>query len=358
MSARNDTATMRDRLGCLSVSGGALAAVVVAVIVAWTLLGGPALFSPGALNAVSKSRTLGGVTSHAQLSNCDACHPAPWSSQTMADRCLGCHTDVLAQVDGARGLHGHIVGGSVSPTCRGCHPDHRGASAALTVTDASFPHELTSYSLVGHRRTAKGAQVTCSDCHPHGLTAFDQATCYDCHTKLNAGFMSPHVVTFGRQCVPCHDGSGQFGSDFDHSKLPFKLTGKHVTLACGRCHTNTASAQAMHDTPSECISCHASVDKHKGSFGRLCGQCHTADGWANANFNHAIFPVDHGSREQKPTCQTCHPNDVSTYTCFGCHRHSPASVTQQHEGRAAASLTDCIRCHSGNRRGNGGQGGD
>ena len=37
---------------------------------------------------------LGGVSSHAALgADCAACHTAPWSSQSMDDLCLACHTD-------------------------------------------------------------------------------------------------------------------------------------------------------------------------------------------------------------------------------------------------------------------------
>jgi hypothetical protein len=49
------------------------------------------------------------------------------------------------------------------------------------------------------------------------------------------------------------------------------------------------------------------------------------------------------------TCQTCHPNGTSTYTCLGCHFHTPANVQAQHEGQSASQLANCIRCHPGGR---------
>ena len=163
--------------------------------------------------------------------------------------------------------------------------------------------------------------------------------------------MRQHDAAFGTQCVTCHDGTGRFGADFDHSKLPFKLTGKHAGLACTRCHPNTGSSQALKNTPSDCYSCHAGNDKHQGSFGRLCGQCHSTDAWTGAKFDHSTFPIDHGSRQQTSTCQTCHPTSLQTYTCFGCHAHDPGRVQAQHEGRSLSQISDCIRCHAGGRKG-------
>jgi hypothetical protein len=336
----------------VSGSGIVAAAVSLAALLVWGLFQGPALFSPGTLNAQAKSRTLGGITNHAQLAgDCGACHTAPWNPRTMADRCVACHTDVGAELQARSGLHGTLAWGTSSPTCRGCHPEHNGPIGALDNLGPTFPHDLTRYSLRGHRRTAKGAALACTDCHPKGVATFDQATCTSCHTALDSAFMTRHEASFGRQCRTCHDGSDRFGADFDHNKLPFKLSGKHAAVACQRCHANAASAGALRSTPQDCNGCHAKDDQHKGAFGLQCGQCHTPASWANATFDHTIFPVNHGSEAQVATCKTCHPNDVSTYTCYGCHEHTPARVQADHEGQAIAGLADCIRCHAGGRKG-------
>lgn len=248
-------------------------AIVVTLlgIVVWMVLQGPALFSPGPLNAQAKTQALGGVTSHAQLAHrCGACHAAPWSSQTMADRCDACHTDVGTQIQGHSGIHGGLVGAMSSPTCGVCHSEHLGPNGALT-------------------------------------------------------------------------------ANFDHNAFPFKLTGAHASVACQLCHTSAASLQDLRNTPQDCYSCHAKVDKHAGTFGKMCGQCHSTTTWANAKFDHTVFPLNHGSNQQAATCTTCHPNGFSTYTCLGCHFHTPASVQSDHEGKSLAALADCIHCHPGGR---------
>ena len=172
-------------------------------LLVWMLVMGPDLFSPGSLNSQAKAQTLGGVTSHAQLArDCGACHAAPWSSQTMDDKCLACHTDVRTQVKGHSGIHGGMLG-ATSSSCKACHSEHLGPNGALT-------------------------------------------------------------------------------ANFNHDSFPFKLTGKHASVPCQQCHANATSLQDLRNTPQDCYSCHAKDDKHGGSFGRLCGQCHKTTDWGDA----------------------------------------------------------------------------
>jgi hypothetical protein len=260
---------VKSRLGFLSASGAVVAAVAVVGVVGISVVKGPVLFSPGGLSAMSKGHTYGGVSSHAQIKGCGSCHSAPWSSQTMADKCLACHTDVASQMQSGSGIHAQMAGSVSSPTCKGCHTDHHG---------------------------------------PNGTTTF-----------------------------------------FDHSKTSFKLTGAHTKVACNLCHGNATSLQDFRNAPTTCYGCHAKNDPHKGSFGQQCDQCHNTSSWAGANFKHDIIPVNHGTDQQASTCQTCHPNGTGTYTCYGCHRHTPANVQSGHEGQSAAQLADCIRCHKGGK---------
>jgi Class III cytochrome C family len=349
---------VNNRLGFISTTGILGAIVVLAAVAAWTVFLGQGLFSPGALNSAATGKVLGGVRTHAEIGQkCGACHAAPWGTTTQAHLCLSCHADVDSQIQGHSGLHSGIVGKAVSPTCRGCHTEHHGPSGVLTVLDeATFPHDLTGYSLSRHTFQSNGARFTCVDCHGKDIAHFDQTVCADCHARMDSAFMAQHEKAFGKTCLACHNGSGKDGANFDHNQLPFKLTGKHAKVACDRCHTGVgASAKGPQFTPQECYSCHAKDDKHKGTFGTQCGQCHSTDGWGNAKFDHNIFPVNHGRRGgQQASCQTCHPTTLSEYTCYGCHEHTPAKVLAEHEGRAASTLTNCIRCHAGGR----GEGGD
>lgn len=262
---------MSNRPGFLSVTGAMAAAAAVSLLLVWMLFGGLTPFSPGGLNGVAQARTLGGVTSHARLAGrCEACHTAPWSPQTMADRCVACHGDVATQMQTHSGLHASMNGG-VFRTCSSCHSEHGGPNGSLY-------------------------------------------------------------------------------ANFDHSTAVFKLTGKHAGVSCTRCHRDLGSVQGLQGTPRDCFACHAKDDHHNGSFGRQCGQCHTPNGWTGATFDHTIFPVNHGGNAQA-ACTTCHPNGTGTYTCYGCHEHTPANVASEHRGQNIPNIADCIRCHAGGRGG-------
>jgi nitrate/TMAO reductase-like tetraheme cytochrome c subunit len=340
---------MNRRPDFVSPTGLVVALVVIFGVLLWTLVEGPVLFSSGPLNSAAQGKPLGGVKSHAQLTNdCGSCHPAPWSSKSMADSCLDCHTGVAGQIRAEEGLHGRLLGRLSSPTCRGCHPEHNGPDGALTVLDRdAFDHDLTGYSLRTHVRTAQGDRFTCKDCHTEDLMKFDQVVCAECHATIDAAFMERHAATYGKDCLPCHDGSGRDGADYAHDTGPFKLTGEHAEVACVDCHRDARSQADLKQTPQDCFSCHAEDDAHDGAYGRQCEDCHTAASWGDATFDHSVFPLDHGSEERRATCETCHPDGTDSYTCYGCHAHAQAKVLDQHEGRTLAELNDCASCHPG-----------
>lgn len=307
---------------------------------------GPVMFSPGPLNAVAGNRAVGGISTHAELAGrCEDCHAAPWSKQTMSDRCLDCHQDVAAQVRGQTDLHGKMSAANVPLACQGCHPEHRGADASLTVlSSATFSHDLASYSLRGHERTAEGAKVTCADCHGQDLTRFDQATCTSCHTERDANWMQQHTTTFGSQCLSCHDGVDRYGADFDHNKVAFRLEGEHAEVHCAQCHTNATTIEALQQTPRNCVACHEKDDAHQGQLGQQCEQCHTASSWENVTFDHnkSAFPLT--GAHAKVACNQCHQNSTFQGTptdCISCHPE-PAF----HAGAFGNQSTQCATCHT------------
>ncbi|MBI5564661.1 MAG: cytochrome c3 family protein [Chloroflexi bacterium] len=141
-------ADLMRRLGCLTPLGLFAGLLTLLIVGGVALASGGAMFSPGELNAHA-GESLGGVTSHAQLSDrCAACHVDPWSSEVMATRCLSCHTDVRAQLDNPQSLH------SAMPDvkqCRSCHAEHNGSTASLlrlNLTD--FPHDRLPFTLAAH----------------------------------------------------------------------------------------------------------------------------------------------------------------------------------------------------------------
>jgi hypothetical protein len=334
---------MKKPLGCLSRSGLLTALLVLVLLVTVGLVWGGLLFSPGPLNAQAGEEPLGGVHSHAETGGrCSACHVAPWSNETMSDRCMVCHTDVVAQLRDPTSLHGALARSGEVQTCASCHPEHQGNDAPLTALDPdTFPHEVTGYSLEAHRQTADGSAFACTDCHGDDLVHFDPIRCADCHGELDPAAMEAHDRAFGPDCLACHDGIDTYGAPFDHSQTVFPLEGQHATLACAACHRETATIADLQSTPQDCFACHEADDAHEGRYGQDCAVCHTAEGWEQVTIDHdqTAFPLV--GLHVNVACEDCHKDNVYQGTpldCVACHQADDA-----HEGQFG---TDCSACHS------------
>ncbi|MCX7670719.1 MAG: hypothetical protein N2439_11690 [Anaerolineae bacterium] len=330
------------RLGCITGAGLLSAALTLLLTLGIVLVTGGTWFSPGPLNAQTGATALGGVRSHAETGGrCEACHSAPWDPTTMSQRCLACHTAVNAELSDPTSLHGALMAQERATTCRGCHVEHRGPSASLTVLDpATFPHEAVGYSLTGHARRADGQPFACADCHTTQLANFDVAACTACHRQADAAYMERHLADFGEACLGCHDGVDRYSRQrFDHDRLLFPLTGKHEEIACAGCHAGARTVADLQAAPPTCIGCHRMDDAHQGEFGTDCAACHHTAGWKPATFDHSksAFPLT--GKHADVRCERCHVNQVfkgTATTCIGCHQ-DPV----YHVGMFGTACADC-----------------
>lgn len=333
------------RLGCLTGPGVVAAFITALIIAGYAYLRGGLLYSPGQLSTQGV-RLLGGVTSHAETGGeCQACHTAPWDPARMADRCLACHVEISGQMRDVTTLHGALFEHDPGLDCRDCHPEHRGADAPLTVMEDldAFPHEAVGFSLNGHQFTVAFDPLQCANCHHDDILTFTPETCDACHRQLDQAFMTAHVLSFGSDCIACHDGVDRFDENFDHSVLSFPLTGGHAELACVQCHVNARRLPDFAATSQSCSSCHAEPAFHAGHFGPDCAACHSTDAWIPAEFSGPhTFPLDHGGGA---TCATCHSATVSTYTCYGCHEHTEAEMREEHLDEGITDFQNCAECH-------------
>jgi len=328
--------------GCLTVPGLITAVLTGLVVLAVGLLRGGVLFSPGPLNAQAGA-LIGSVTSHADLSGrCTACHAFFWQRAAMADRCVLCHTDVDVQLQDPSTLHGDQFSKKPGISCRYCHPDHLGVNAPLTdMTRVDISHQTFGYSLAAHQHQADGSPFACKTCHVNGYTTFDQTICTTCHQQIDLIYTQAHLKAFGESCLACHDGIDTYNHNFDHGKVAFQLTGKHVPLDCGACHSGARTIADLKATPQACSSCHAKDDAHQGQFGTSCGTCHSPDGWLPASFDHSKTKFPLTGAHLKLDCIQCHTNaDFASLPadCFSCHAKDDA-----HKGQFG---TSCGTCHS------------
>ena len=272
---------------------------------------------------------------HADLAgDCSQCHTA-FDLADEARRCLVCHEDVANDLAAGTGHHGRAPG-RVGEDCRSCHTEHRGAEFdILGLQPASFDHSLTDFALLGPH-----AAQLCESCHASGDAYRDAPSdCVDCHAEDDA-----HGGTLGRDCVSCHRVSLERGAKgwatarFDHDETRFPLTGGHVDVACGLCHSGADYTAA----PTECASCHRLDDAHQGAFGSDCASCHDTRSWARSGFDHeAVSGFALAGRHAAAECRSCHVEPPGHATlpkdCGSCHRLDDA-----HRGAYGA---DCERCH-------------
>jgi hypothetical protein len=193
----------------------------------------------------------------------------------------------------------------------------------------------------------------CAACHAAPWSKSTMANlCLECHSEVRKeieAHRSLHgLLSESTHCRDCHsEHNGPNGNltnlaRFDHDCAAFKLTGKHLSVACQSCHADNH----FKGTPQTCVSCHADPPIHKGRFGTSCASCHSTETWTGATFKHT-FPLDHRNKRQPIACATCHTgnDNYQTYTCYGCHAHQPRKMERVHSNKRIERLEDCARCH-------------
>ncbi|GAB4501254.1 MAG: hypothetical protein Fur0035_07950 [Anaerolineales bacterium] len=308
-------------------------------------INGSGFFSAGSLNAQGSGGTLGGVHSHAEIGDdCAKCHPALWEPDTMGDRCVVCHTDVVVQLAFPNSLHGAIQSQVSKINCRSCHSEHKGPDAPLTDAHLSnFPHDKMKFMLESHQSKADKSKFACADCHVDGFNSFQQTQCAECHRQMDAAFVTAHGIEYGQDCLACHDGVETIHQTFNHSSAAFQLVGKHTQLRCAECHSGAHSRSELKNAPTACESCHAKDDAHQGRYGLSCGECHNPAGWRdNLKFDHnrlSSFKLEGG--HVGVACEKCHTNPAKfagiASDCASCH-----AKDDKHDGKFGA----CNVCHN------------
>ena len=226
--------------------------------------------------------------------------------------------------------------------------------AALIGLVFYYPHLMISPGALieGHRALA----TDCFACHTPWRGAAS-TRCETCHAVADIGLrttlgaplpqrglkISFHQELIESDCMACHS---------DH-------LGPRITAADRRPFSHELLRPAVRD---RCDACHtAPTDRLHRQITGNCQQCHSNERWKPASFEHEKFfllDADHDA-----TCETCHTgNNFETYTCYGCHEHTPAGVAAEHREEGIRKFDDCVECHrsaEGEPEGRGGRdGGD
>ena len=342
-----------------------LLAMTALLLVVATRVGHAQMLSPGPLSSA-----------HASLdgdNDCGQCHES--GKQVVATLCFSCHKDLGAKIAAGTGLHGRQYKGQA---CENCHVEHLGRSSKLVRWPGGdlnkLDHDLTGWQLQGSHKP-----VGCLKCHtktsPLGKSQFVgvKTTCAGCHKD-------PHSGRFAGECTKCHNQTEWKAFEpkaFDHNLAKFPLTGKHVEVACTKCHGSPEKWTGI--AFATCDSCHQ--DPHKGQFKpKPCSSCHDTKDWAGAGdkirSDHPWLSLRNG--HAAVACKTCHDKGDDKppskgKACVSCHKDThiakfgtkcetchasikwvglPDSIGRDNHDKTRYPLdgkhltTDCVRCHS------------
>lgn len=342
------------------------------------------------------------IQGHAKYEDdCKNCHKR-FDKAAQDKLCMDCHKDVGKDVDQHKGFHGRQ---QEDKDCRECHTEHKGRAAkVVNLNEKTFKHNETDFALKGGHTAAKveckdchkpkvkwrDAPGTCVECHKkdddkahkgnlgkdcakchaekdwkttdfdHSKTDFDlkgkhvevkckechvdnkykdtPTKCFECHKKDDT---KAHKGVFGTKCETCH-GEKDWKDDihFNHDKdTKFDLRDKHREAKCSSCHK--AANEKLKTT---CISCHKKDDKHNGTLGEKCEECHGARDWKSPKgFNHdqdTKFPLKDKHKEAK--CDKCHTTgqkyEKLALDCWSCHKKDDEKA---HKGNFGKKCEDC-----------------
>ncbi len=179
---------------------------------------------------------------------CFACHKKQekWEFKEIGKLCKDCHLNI----------HQDYISDKYYPesNCEVCHTINRWNAV-------TFDHKKTQFELEGAH-----AKQSCRDCHfnnektGHVNQKFAglKINCISCHNDVHAAQFESNGVT---DCKKCHNSeSFNPASKFDHSKTTFVLDGKHVNVACNKCHeevTKQGVTFVLYKTNKlKCEDCH------------------------------------------------------------------------------------------------------
>jgi len=169
--------------------------------------------------------------------------------------CLTCHADYHQK--------------TLSTNCAECHTDEKFKPAS------KFDHSKSKFKLAG-----KHQEIACAECHKTSVRngqkfqefkGVKAANCTNCHKDV-------HDNKFGQNCAECHNNESftVVGGvkNFDHSKADFKLEGRHLNVACKKCHKEKLTTPLFF---KRCTDCH--TDYHNKQFAKNgvspdCSACH------------------------------------------------------------------------------------
>ena len=241
-----------------------------------------------------------------------------------------------SKASGTRSPHGPL-----NLACQNCHT----LSGWKPIRNRpEFDHSQTRFPLRGMHES-----VACTQCHTKPVFTNVGKRCADCHADI-------HKRQFGANCEQCHTVKGWQVSvqQINQHQNRFPLIGAHAALDCESCHKSAAVGQ-FQGLATQCYSCHAKDYQNAqpnhvaSSFPTTCEQCHNANTWLDAKFDHLKQTgFDLTGAHKTLECTACHQGGKfagTPATCSGCHLPDFQKTTNPNHAQAGFPQT-CQTCHN------------
>ncbi len=194
--------------------------------------------------------------------------------------------------------------------CTACHTPNQGVSSVGCISC-----HANNNNLLQRQSTAFHATVTsCKECHQEHRGG-DKPSLFMDHTAL---------AKLGAQA---------------HEKKTDEVQNQIVRTYLKQRHANKTASEVISINPHEspivsslnCVSCHATRDKHNGLFGTSCLSCHTSQSWRIAEYKHPS--------PNSRTCVQCHQAPPSHYMMHF------EMVSKKIAGKEHGKVNQCFLCH-------------
>lgn len=178
---------------------------------------------------------------------CFSCHKKgeKWSFREIGIKCNDCHTDI----------HEGFLEKKYYPEndCKKCH-------SVDIWSDVKFDHSTTTFTLQGAhvRQSCKACHFTKgNDGKEIQKFAGLSTQCSNCHKDVHVQQFEENGIT---KCNKCHGFENWKINKFDHSKTRFPLDGRHINVACNKCHKPVQEGQVTYTQYKfkdiKCETCH------------------------------------------------------------------------------------------------------
>jgi hypothetical protein len=132
-----------------------------------------------------------------------------------------------------------------------------------------------------------------------------------------------------------------------HNGTPFRLEGRHQTVACASCHV----AGQYFGTPKTCYECHwvrRRDDPFQTRLGTTCESCHRPMSWAAVRWDHGgMTGAALNASHRDISCVSCHRGAnvrIAPVACVACHQKD-YDATRAPVHAAAGFPVTCEGCH-------------